>query len=58
MPDFNNNFDLTLDTTGSNGTITRPNQYLNSQGTLTIDYASGAQKDAVYMKVWYDTTAT
>ena len=48
-----NNFELTLDTLAPEGSITRPAQYLNANGKVTI-----VKGDATHMKVWFDTEAT
>jgi hypothetical protein len=45
-----NNFKLTLDTLAPTGSIKRPAEFLNAEGTLTID-----KGDATHMKVWFDT---
>lgn len=44
-----NNFKLTLDTLAPEGSITRPAEFLNAEGTLTIN-----KGDATHMKVWFD----
>lgn len=48
----NNHFELTLDTLAPQGSITRPDHYLNANDDLVI-----VKGDAVYMKVWFNQTA-
>jgi hypothetical protein len=48
-----NNFKLTLDTLAPEGSITRPAEFLNAEGTLTIN-----KGDATHMKVWFDKNKT